>query len=134
MSPNMAGRFSHIMIITRRLSHPVKQGLAQAFSAYVDTLFVCTMTGLMILSTKREQRGEGEQEHGDRHERRAEGRQHGVDRDLHPGRALLHAQASAAAHVSHPVKQGLAQAFSAYVDTLFVCTMTSRERRTHWRR
>ena len=34
------------------------------------------------------------------------------------------AQASAAAHVSHPVKQGLAQAFSAYVDTLFVCTMT----------
>ncbi|MDY6054515.1 alanine/glycine:cation symporter family protein [Micrococcus sp.] len=35
------------------------------------------------------------------------------------------AQASAAAHVSHPVKQGLAQAFSAYVDTLFVCTMTA---------
>jgi len=34
------------------------------------------------------------------------------------------AQASAAAHVSHPVKQGLAQSFSAYVDTLFVCTMT----------
>ncbi|MCK6095107.1 alanine/glycine:cation symporter family protein [Micrococcus sp. 2A] len=34
------------------------------------------------------------------------------------------AQASAAAHVSHPVKQGLAQAFSAYVDTLFVCTVT----------
>ena len=34
------------------------------------------------------------------------------------------AQASAAAHVSHPAKQGLAQAFSAYVDTLFVCTMT----------
>ncbi|MCR8674400.1 alanine:cation symporter family protein [Micrococcus sp. HG099] len=33
------------------VSHPVKQGLAQAFSAYVDTLFVCTMTGLMILST-----------------------------------------------------------------------------------
>lgn len=29
----------------------MKQGLAQAFSAYVDTLFVCTMTGLMILAT-----------------------------------------------------------------------------------
>ncbi len=33
------------------VSHPVKQGLAQGFSVYVDTLFVCTMTGLMILST-----------------------------------------------------------------------------------
>ncbi|MCS6711653.1 alanine:cation symporter family protein [Brachybacterium sp. EF45031] len=33
------------------VSHPVKQGLAQGFSAYVDTLFVCTVTGLMILST-----------------------------------------------------------------------------------
>ncbi len=35
------------------------------------------------------------------------------------------AQASAAAEVSHPVKQGLAQGFSIYVDTLFVCTMTA---------
>ena len=35
------------------------------------------------------------------------------------------AQASAAAEVSHPVKQGLAQGFSAYVDTLFVCTITA---------
>lgn len=35
------------------------------------------------------------------------------------------AQASAAAEVSHPVKQGLAQGFSVYVDTLFVCTMTA---------
>lgn len=33
------------------VSHPVKQGLAQGFSVYVDTLFVCTMTGLMILAT-----------------------------------------------------------------------------------
>ncbi|WP_307781289.1 alanine/glycine:cation symporter family protein [Agilicoccus flavus] len=33
------------------VSHPVKQGLAQGFSVYVDTLFVCTVTGLMILST-----------------------------------------------------------------------------------
>lgn len=33
------------------VSHPVKQGLAQGFSIYVDTLFVCTITGLMILVT-----------------------------------------------------------------------------------
>lgn len=33
------------------VSHPVKQGLAQGFSVYIDTLFVCTVTGLMILST-----------------------------------------------------------------------------------
>lgn len=33
------------------VSHPVKQGLAQGFSVYVDTLFVCTATGLMILAT-----------------------------------------------------------------------------------
>ena len=33
------------------VSHPVKQGLAQGFSAYIDTLFVCTVTGLMILAT-----------------------------------------------------------------------------------
>lgn len=30
--------------------HPVQQGLAQAFSVYVDTLLVCTATALMILS------------------------------------------------------------------------------------
>ncbi|WP_206460251.1 alanine/glycine:cation symporter family protein [Anaerovorax sp. IOR16] len=33
------------------VSHPAKQGLAQSFSVYVDTLFVCTATALMILST-----------------------------------------------------------------------------------
>ena len=32
-------------------THPVKQGLVQAFSVYVDTLFVCTATALMILFT-----------------------------------------------------------------------------------
>ncbi|MBN2199892.1 MAG: alanine:cation symporter family protein [Candidatus Aminicenantes bacterium] len=31
--------------------HPAKQGLVQAFSVYVDTLFVCTATGFMILLT-----------------------------------------------------------------------------------
>ena len=33
------------------VSHPAKQGLVQAFSVYVDTLFVCSATAFMILST-----------------------------------------------------------------------------------
>ncbi|QMU29941.1 alanine/glycine:cation symporter family protein [Adhaeribacter radiodurans] len=33
------------------VSHPVEQGLVQAFSVYVDTLFVCTATAFMILFT-----------------------------------------------------------------------------------
>lgn len=33
------------------VSHPAKQGIVQAFSIYVDTLFVCTATALMILIT-----------------------------------------------------------------------------------
>lgn len=33
------------------ISHPAKQGLVQAFSVYVDTIFVCTATALMILFT-----------------------------------------------------------------------------------
>ena len=33
------------------VSHPVKQGRVQSFSGYVDTLLVCTATGVMILST-----------------------------------------------------------------------------------
>ncbi|SFW34005.1 alanine or glycine:cation symporter, AGCS family [Sinomicrobium oceani] len=33
------------------VSHPAKQGLVQAFSVYIDTLFVCTATALMILFT-----------------------------------------------------------------------------------
>ena len=32
-------------------SHPVKQGLIHSFSVYLDTLFVCTATALMILFT-----------------------------------------------------------------------------------
>ena len=31
------------------VSHPAAQGLVQAFSVYIDTLFVCTATALMIL-------------------------------------------------------------------------------------
>ena len=33
------------------VAHPAQQGLAQAFSVYVDTLLVCTATALMILSS-----------------------------------------------------------------------------------
>lgn len=33
------------------VEHPAQQGLVQAFSVYVDTLFVCTATALMILIT-----------------------------------------------------------------------------------
>ena len=33
------------------VSHPVKQGLVQAFSVYVDTLVICTATALLILVT-----------------------------------------------------------------------------------
>lgn len=33
------------------VSHPAKQGLVQAFSVYIDTLFVCTATGLMLVIT-----------------------------------------------------------------------------------
>ena len=33
------------------VSHPAKQGLVQSFSVYIDTLFVCTATGLMLIIT-----------------------------------------------------------------------------------
>lgn len=33
------------------ISHPTKQGLVQSFSVYIDTLFVCSATGFMILIT-----------------------------------------------------------------------------------
>lgn len=34
------------------VQHPAQQGLVQAFSVYVDTLFVCSATAFMILITK----------------------------------------------------------------------------------
>ena len=37
------------MSASAAVSHPAKQGLAQAFSVYVDTLLICTGTALMIL-------------------------------------------------------------------------------------
>lgn len=36
---------------TAEVSHPAKQGLAQSFSVYIDTLLVCTATAVMTLST-----------------------------------------------------------------------------------
>lgn len=35
------------------VSHPAKQGLVQAFSVYIDTLFVCSATAFMILITSK---------------------------------------------------------------------------------
>ena len=49
---NEAGQGSGaIVAAAAKVSHPVKQGLVQAFSVYVDTLLVCTATALMILIT-----------------------------------------------------------------------------------
>ena len=41
-----------IVAAAAKVSHPVKQGLVQAFSVYVDTLLVCTATAVMILACK----------------------------------------------------------------------------------
>ncbi|GAB3656875.1 alanine/glycine:cation symporter family protein [Glycomyces tarimensis] len=36
---------------TASVSHPVKQGLTQAFGVYFDTLFLCTISALIVLTT-----------------------------------------------------------------------------------
>lgn len=46
------------------VSHPAKQGLVQAFAVYVDTLFVCSATGFLILTTGAYRVFEGETEDG----------------------------------------------------------------------
>lgn len=47
---NDAGNgMSPIISSTTNTSHPVKQGLVQGLSVYVDTILVCTCTGLSIL-------------------------------------------------------------------------------------
>ncbi len=47
---NDAGNgMSPLISATTDTSHPVKQGLVQGFSVYIDTLLVCTCTGLSIL-------------------------------------------------------------------------------------
>lgn len=38
-----------IVSASASVSHPAKQGLAQAFSVYIDTILVCTATALLIL-------------------------------------------------------------------------------------
>ncbi len=46
------------------VSHPTKQGLVQAFAVYIDTLFVCSATGFLILSTGAYRVFEGESSSG----------------------------------------------------------------------
>jgi AGCS family alanine or glycine:cation symporter len=47
---NEAGQGSGAIVsASASVSHPARQGLAQAFSVYVDTLLICTATALMIL-------------------------------------------------------------------------------------
>ena len=49
---NEAGQGTGAMVSAAADVHePAQQGLAQAFSVYVDTLFVCTATALMILTS-----------------------------------------------------------------------------------
>ena len=51
--PNEAGQgTAPIVAAAAKVSHPVKQGMVQAFSVYVDTLLVCTATAVMILACK----------------------------------------------------------------------------------
>ncbi|MFZ2511403.1 MAG: alanine/glycine:cation symporter family protein [Gordonia sp. (in: high G+C Gram-positive bacteria)] len=46
------------------VSHPAKQGMVQAFAVYIDTLFVCSATGFLILSTGAYRVFHGESEAG----------------------------------------------------------------------
>ena len=41
-----------IVAAAAKVTHPVKQGLVQAFSVYIDTLLVCTATAMMILACR----------------------------------------------------------------------------------
>lgn len=41
-----------IVAAAAKVDHPVKQGLVQSFSVYVDTLLVCTATAIMLLATR----------------------------------------------------------------------------------
>ena len=46
------------------VSHPAKQGFVQAFAVYVDTLFVCSATAFIIISTDMYKVFEGQSEDG----------------------------------------------------------------------
>ena len=52
---------------------------------------------------------------------------YGIKRGLYSNEAGVGSapNAAAAAHVSHPVKQGLAQVLSVYIDTILLCTATA---------
>ena len=51
----------------------------------------------------------------------------GVKRGIYSNEAGMgtSSQASSTPYVSHPVKQGLVQSFSVYIDTIFVCSATA---------
>ena len=50
---NEAGQGTGAMVAAAaKVTHPVKQGLVQAFSVYIDTLLVCTATAMMILACR----------------------------------------------------------------------------------
>ena len=46
------------------VSHPAKQGFVQAFAVYVDTLFICSATAFIIISTDMYKVFEGQSEDG----------------------------------------------------------------------
>ena len=48
---NEAGQGTDHMRGSAEVSHPAKQGLVQAFSVYIDTLFVCSATAFMMIIT-----------------------------------------------------------------------------------
>ena len=61
------------------VSHPVKQGYVQAFSVYIDTLFVCSATAFIIISTNMYSVFEGESYPGPTHYEGA------IGTDVEPG-------------------------------------------------
>ena len=48
---NEAGQGTGPHAANAEVSHPAKQGLVQAFSVYIDTLFVCSATAFMMIIT-----------------------------------------------------------------------------------
>ena len=61
---NEAGQGTGPHAAAAEVSHPAKQGLVQAFAVYVDTLFICSATGFLILSTGAYRVFEGESADG----------------------------------------------------------------------
>ena len=50
---NEAGQGTGALVAgAAKVSHPVKQGMVQGFSVYIDTLLVCTATAVMILAAE----------------------------------------------------------------------------------